>query len=118
MNRYPLWKNLLVFGVVLVSTIIALPNLFGDDEAVHVSRTDGVAIDAPALEQVRMALTEARTSTYLSARDRGHVGAGALRDDARPAARAATCSTKAMPNNVVALTLSPRTPGWLQVRSG
>ena len=60
MNRYPLWKNLLVFGVIVLSTIIALPNFFGDDEAVQVSRTDGVAIDAPALEQVRTALMEAR----------------------------------------------------------
>ncbi len=46
MNRYPLWKNLLVFGVVFVAMILALPNLFGDDEAVHVSRSDGVAVDA------------------------------------------------------------------------
>ena len=66
MNRYPLWKNLLVFGIVLVSTIIALPNFFGDDEAVQVSRTDGIAVDAPALEQVRMALMAAGIP-YLSA---------------------------------------------------
>ena len=66
MNRYPLWKNLLVFGVILVSTIVALPNVFGDDEAVQVSRTDGVAVDAPALEQIRMALTEGGVE-YLSA---------------------------------------------------
>jgi len=53
MNRYPLWKNLMVFGVVVISTIVALPNWFGDDEAVQLSRTDGVAMDAPALDKVR-----------------------------------------------------------------
>ena len=49
MNRYPLWKNLFVFGVVAFATLLALPNLFGDDEAVHVSRTDGVAVDDATL---------------------------------------------------------------------
>ena len=34
MNRYPLWKNLFVFGVVAFATLLALPNIFGDDEAV------------------------------------------------------------------------------------
>src|SRR4026208_1922565 len=53
MNRYPLWGNLSILGVIVLSTIIALPNVFGDDEAVQVSRTDGVAMDAPALAQVR-----------------------------------------------------------------
>ena len=76
MNRYPLWKNLLVFGVILVATIVALPNVFGDDEAIQVSRTDGVAIDAPALEQIRMALMEGGVE-YLSASNRRHVGARA-----------------------------------------
>ena len=66
MNRFPLWKNLLVFGVVILSTIIALPNVFGDDEAVQVSRTDGMAVDAAGLERVRMTLTEAGVP-YLTA---------------------------------------------------
>jgi len=112
MNRYPLWKNLLVFGVIVVSTIIALPNFFGDDEAVQVSRTDGVAIDAPALEQARMALTEAGV-TFLSAEIEG-VSALVRLEDTALQERARDVLTKAMPNAVVALTLSPRTPGWLK----
>ncbi len=112
MNRYPLWKNLLVFGVIVLSTIIALPNFFGDDEAVQVSRTDGVAIDAPALEQIRMALMEAGVP-YLSAEIEGvsalvRVESTQLQENARDVL------TETMPNNVVALTLSPRTPGWLK----
>ncbi len=112
MNRYPLWKNLLVFGVIVLSTIIALPNFFGDDEAVQVSRTDGVAIDAPALEQARMALTEAGV-TFLSAEIEG-VSALVRLEDTALQERARDVLTKAMPNAVVALTLSPRTPGWLK----
>ena len=112
MNRYPLWKNLLVFGVIVLSTIIALPNFFGDDEAVQISRTDGVAIDAPALEQMRMALMEAGVP-YLSAEIEG-VSALVRLESTQLQENARDVLTEAMPNNVVALTLSPRTPGWLK----
>jgi preprotein translocase subunit SecD len=112
MNRYPLWKNLLVFGVIVLSTIIALPNFFGDDEAVQVSRTDGVAVDAPALEQIRMTLMEAGVP-YLSAELEG-VSALVRLESAQQQETARDVLTEAMPNSVVALTLSPRTPGWLK----
>jgi preprotein translocase subunit SecD len=112
MNRYPLWKNLLVFGVIVLATIIALPNVFGDDEAVQISRTDGVAIDAPALEQVRMALTEGGVE-FLSAEIEG-MSALVRLEDATLQERARDVLAKAMPNHVAALTLSPRTPGWLK----
>jgi preprotein translocase subunit SecD len=112
MNRYPLWKNLMVFGVIVLSTIIALPNVFGDDEAVQVSRTDGMAVDAAALEQVRMALTDAGIP-YLSAEIDGQSALVRL-ETAQQQESARDVLTEAMPNNVVALQLSPRTPGWLK----
>jgi preprotein translocase subunit SecD len=112
MNRYPLWKNLLVFGIVVVSTIIALPNFFGDDEAVQVSRTDGVAMDAPALEQVRMKLAEGGVE-YLSAELDG-MSALVRLDTAAEQEAARDLLTKEFPNHVVALSLSARTPGWLK----
>ena len=59
MNRFPLWKNILVFVVVFVSAVLSLPNLFGEDEAVQVSRPDGVAMDAGALAQATDALKAA-----------------------------------------------------------
>lgn len=37
MNRYPLWKYLLVAAVVLVGLVYALPNVFGEAPAVQVS---------------------------------------------------------------------------------
>jgi preprotein translocase subunit SecD len=112
MNRYPLWKNLFVFGVVVVSTIIALPNWFGDDEAVQLSRTDGMAMDAPALEKARTTLTEGGIG-FLSAALDGmsvlvRVDSPADQETVRDALQ------KAFPDHVAALTLSPRTPAWLR----
>src|SRR5262245_19015013 len=112
MNRYPLWKNLLVFGVIVVSTIVALPNWFGDDEAVQLSRTDGMAMDASALEKARTTLTEGGINFLSAALDGMSV---LVRVDAptdQEPVRAAL--QEAFPDHVAALTLSPRTPAWLR----
>ncbi|HUQ51169.1 MAG TPA: protein translocase subunit SecD, partial [Gammaproteobacteria bacterium] len=113
MNRYPLWKNLLVFGVVIVSTIIALPNVFGDDEAVQLSRSDGVAVDEPTLEQLRTKLMDSQLP-YLSAELEG-TGAVVRVETPELQQQAQAALSDAFPSPyVVALTLSPRTPGWLR----
>ncbi len=103
---------MLVFGVVILSTIIALPNVFGDDEAVQVSRTDGMAVDAAALERIRMTLMEAGVE-YMTAELDGNSALVRL-DTPQQQESARDALVKALPDNVVALTLSPRTPGWLR----
>jgi preprotein translocase subunit SecD len=112
MNRYPLWKNLFVFGVIIVAAIVASPNWFGDDEAVQISRTDGVAMDGAALEQVRSALDEGGVE-YLSAELEG-VSALVRVEDLALQERARDVLAQEFPNHVAALTLAPRTPGWLK----
>ena len=51
MNQYPLWKYLLISTVILVCTIYALPNLFGEDPAVQIS--PGYARDVTMTEAVQ-----------------------------------------------------------------
>jgi len=111
MNRYPLWKNLLVFGTVLVAIILALPNLFGDDEAVHVSRSDGVAVDQATLTQIRSTLTE-KGIQFLSAEPNG-TAALVRFPSVEQQLRANDVLREALPNNIVALTVSSRAPSWL-----
>jgi len=112
MNRYPLWGNLSIFGVILLSTIIALPNFFGDDEAVQVSRTDGVAMDAPVLAQVRTKLMDGGIE-YLSADIDGTSVLVRLEGPAQQEA-ARDLLTKEFPDYIAALNLAPRTPTWLK----
>jgi preprotein translocase subunit SecD len=112
MNRYPLWKNLFVFGVVFLAAVLALPNIFGEDEAVHVSRTDGMPVDEAALGEIRTQLADGGVD-FLSV---------AIEDDAalvrfdtvEQQLRANDALREALPNHVVALTLSSRTPSWLR----
>ncbi|WP_394612811.1 hypothetical protein, partial [Escherichia coli] len=37
MNRYPLWKYLLIVFTIAVAAVYSLPNLFGETPAVQVS---------------------------------------------------------------------------------
>jgi preprotein translocase subunit SecD len=111
MNRYPLWKNLLVFGILLVSTIVALPNAFPIDPSIQISREDGAVVEEATLAQIRNTLTEAGV-TFLSAEVEGNSAIVRLQvADAQEVAQARLAA--ALPNHVVALALAPRTPGWL-----
>jgi preprotein translocase subunit SecD len=53
MNRYPLWKNLLVVIVVLVGLIYALPNLSDQDPAMEISGTRRAEVDTDTEARVR-----------------------------------------------------------------
>ena len=111
MNRYPLWKNILVFGTVFVAIILALPNLFGDDEAVQVSRSDGVAVDQATIAQVRSTLTD-KGIQFLSAEQNGNAAIVRF-PNVEQQLRANDALREALPNNIVALTVSSRAPSWL-----
>ena len=113
MNRYPLWKNLLVFGIVLVSTIVALAERLrrrrGRPGLAHGRRGDGRAgaragaDDADGRRRRRSCPPRSRTRRR---------SCGSRRRRCRRRAR--DVLTEALPNHVVALTLAPRTPGWLK----
>jgi preprotein translocase subunit SecD len=49
-NRYPLWKYLLLVVVVAIGFVYALPNVFGDDPAIQVSAANVRASVDQALE--------------------------------------------------------------------
>ncbi|MHB1100880.1 MAG: preprotein translocase subunit SecD, partial [Burkholderiales bacterium] len=49
MNRYPLWKNGIIFLVLLVGFLYSLPNFFGEAPAVQISSASSAAKIDPAL---------------------------------------------------------------------
>ena len=57
MNRYPLWKYILIVIALVVAVIYTLPNLFGEAPAVQVSAVKMTArVDADTLTRVEQAL--------------------------------------------------------------
>lgn len=60
MNRYPLWKYILVFVALLFGAIYAMPNLFGESPAVQISSAkSSVKLEPTLLGQVEDALKTA-----------------------------------------------------------
>ncbi|HEX7081397.1 MAG TPA: protein translocase subunit SecD [Gammaproteobacteria bacterium] len=112
MNRYPMWVNVLVLVVTLASVLLALPNFFGDDPALHVSRPDGAPVQAARLDEIRMKLESADIDTLSTEIDDS--GAALIRfPTVAEQLRANDILQEAFPDNVIALTLAARTPAWL-----
>ena len=59
MLEYPRWKYILVSLVLLVALILALPNVFGDDRALQISRKDREPVTTEQLAQVEKMFKDA-----------------------------------------------------------
>ncbi|MEE3197542.1 MAG: protein translocase subunit SecD [Pseudomonadota bacterium] len=112
MNRYPLWKNLLVLGVVIFGTVLALPNIFGDDPALQVSREDGQVVPEFTLSAIRSVLEEENID-YIAA-DFEENAVLVRFDNVPMQLQASGVLREALDFHIVALTLAPRTPAWLR----
>ncbi len=56
MNKYPLWKYLLIILVVLLGSFYAFPNLFGDDPGIQMRGARGLSIESSVADDVKQAL--------------------------------------------------------------
>ncbi len=60
LNKYPLWKYLLILVVLAVATIYSAPNLYPDDPAIQITgASTAQAVQAADLERASKALAEA-----------------------------------------------------------
>lgn len=112
MNRYSLWMNLLVVGVLLFGALVAAPNLFGDDPALQITRED-----ATPLDQLTVSAVTARLDTDEIAFNSAEVDDGAVLvrfPDVDSQLRASAALGEELPFHVVALTLAPRTPAFFR----
>ncbi|WP_028990270.1 protein translocase subunit SecD [Thermithiobacillus tepidarius DSM 3134] len=111
MNRYPLWKYLLILAVLIPSFLYALPNVYGTDPALEIKAPQGTAAPSPA--QVESLLQQARIP-YLQVRQ----GGGEIRarfPDAESQASAQVLLRQRLPAQTeVALASLSAAPGWLQ----
>lgn len=112
MNRYPLWKNLLVLFVVLGGALLALPNIYGDDPALQITREDGSPMSELTVSGIRSTLEEQEVEFIEAALDGD---AAIVRfPDVATQLRASEALDEVLPIHVVALTLAPRTPPLLR----
>ncbi|WP_454256054.1 protein translocase subunit SecD [Pseudomonas sp. Marseille-Q8238] len=114
LNKYPLWKYLLILVVLVIGLIYSAPNLYPDDPAIQISGGSTATTVTPAdVERAAKALSEAG----ITAKESGVVGRGGLirlnsLGDQLPAKDVVT---RVLGDDfVVALNLAPTTPDWLR----
>ncbi|WP_331345716.1 protein translocase subunit SecD [Cellvibrio sp. UBA7661] len=65
LNRYPLWKYLLLLFFTVVGVVYSIPNLYAPDAAIQVSGDSSAkVIDAPVLTKMEAALKEANIEAF------------------------------------------------------
>ncbi|MCS3409818.1 protein translocase subunit SecD [Serratia sp. AKBS12] len=112
LNRYPLWKYLMLIVVIVVGLLYALPNLYGEDPAVQITGARGVAASEATLDQVRTVLEKDQIASKSIALEEGAILARFSDPDVQLRAREALMAAMG-DKYVVALNLAPATPRWL-----
>jgi preprotein translocase subunit SecD len=111
-NRYPLWKYLLILAVIVPGVVYFLPNLYGEDPAIQISATRITKVDAVTQSQVEQALKQA--SIELRSLQRDEKGLKVRFRDTDTQIKARDTVQRALGDGyTVALNLLPATPSWL-----
>ena len=115
LNRYPLWKYLLIVTVLALGVIYALPNLYPDDPAIQISGASSTqVIDQADLDRIEQALAAANLptkGTELGANGRSGLVRLVNRSDQLKAQDVVRDALGA--RYVVAQNLAQTTPDWL-----
>ncbi len=113
MNRYSLWKYILIVVVLVTGTIYALPNIYGEDPALQV--TDARAGDiAPAFVETVTGTLDKAGIAYKSVESDERQFLIRFHDTETQLQAVDYVKATAGSGYVVALNLAPATPPWLQ----
>lgn len=113
MNRYPLWKSLLMLGVLIFSVIYSIPNFFPDDLAVQISGASASKeVTQDTIDKAVKALDAAKIPYKKAELDEKF---GLIRFDAsEDQLRAREVVQDSLEGQyVAALNMARTTPGWL-----
>ena len=123
MNRYPLWKYLLIALVLAMGVLYTVPNFFGESPAVQISSAKATLKLGPdAVGRVQQALegagVRAEGSFYEDLGNNGTVRVRFANTDlqfkAKTVLEQALNKDPGDPSYLVAFNLLPNTPTWLQ----
>jgi preprotein translocase subunit SecD len=118
MNRYAVWKYIVIALVLSISALFTLPNFFGEAPAVQVSSGKAtVRIDSTTQSRVEQALKAASLTPDMVSFDGNSIKARFKDTDtqlkAKDAIQKALIPDPETPSYVVALNLLSRSPAWL-----
>ena len=115
MNRYPLWKNLLILVVVVCGLYYAAPNLYAPDPALQIAGASSAQqIDERVLLRAESALSDAGIVYFgEEVQNQGKSALFRLRDREQQLRAQAILARELGDGFIVALNLAPTTPDWL-----
>ena len=115
LNKYPLWKYLLVLFVLCLGFFYAAPNLYKPDPALQITgESSAQVIDEATLTRAHKALEEAGIEYFGETIDPdGRNALIRLRDQEEQLQAQARVSRVLGDGFIVALNLAPTTPSWL-----
>ena len=118
MNRYPVWKYVILLVALLVAIVYTLPNLFGEAPAVQVSSSkSAIKVDSTTVARVEEALKSAGIKPDAIALDGASVKARFSDTDtqlkAKDVVQKALNPVAGDSVYIVALNLLSRSPAWL-----
>lgn len=114
MNRYPLWKYLLVLMVLILGVVYSMPNIFGESPAVQISTAkNSIKLDSALLGQVENVLKQDNLQFETIFLDANGVKVRFNDPDTQIKAKDAL-QAKLGKDYVVALNLLSRSPSWLR----
>ena len=112
LNRFPLWKNLMVALVVIIGILYSAPNLYGEDPALQVSAARGMDIKASSLDDIKKILDQNGIKFKSAVLEKGQVLVRFNNTEDQLKSKELVAE-KLSEQYVVALNLAPATPAWL-----
>jgi preprotein translocase subunit SecD len=112
MNSFPKWKTITISILLGIGFITALPNIFGSDPAIQVTREDGIEVLASTIEEIESLVSSA--GILVNSVDLIGNAAIIRFQDNEAQLTASAMLREELDLHVVALTLAPRAPSWFQ----
>jgi len=118
LNKFPLWKNILILLVIAFGFIYAAPNFYAPDAAIQLSGQSGaMVIDETVLKKIESAL-EASDIGYFGGEADGESALVRIKPKALQLRAKEVIQAEMGGEYVVALNLAPTTPDWLSSLGG
>ncbi|MCW8955748.1 MAG: protein translocase subunit SecD, partial [Gammaproteobacteria bacterium] len=115
-NQYPLWKYLLLVVVMVLGSVFALPNLYGEDPSVLISLRNQ-AIDQATSDRIQELLKQSSIQYKSFELNQGRTLIRFVSEDEQLAGMDRIKQLDLFEKNrnfIIALNLAPATPDWLQ----
>ena len=112
MNHYAAWKNILIIFFLFLSTLYALPNLYGSDLAIQITGAGDYIVEEGDLESISSSLTENNVDYKSIGIESNNILVRFNNSQSQLSSKTLLKSSLSR-NYVVALNLAPSIPQWL-----